>query len=170
MKTETMPAIKSDRSGTLYVPRLRWMVTADRARIMEIEQLCFDCPWEWSDFFRTLKQPAVEGVVAEIRGEVAGYVVYQLKKSSYWRRAMIHNLAVAPHIRRRGLGRLLVRHVQHSPACVKIEATIFEFNVEGQLFFRGLGFECKKILHDYFGDLKDGYRFVWKRKLGKEDD
>lgn len=157
----TMPVIPMDRCGSLYVPKLRWMATRDEARVVEIEQLCFPCPWTFDNFFFFLNKPGVEGVVAEIRGDVAAYCVYNRRKRT---RPEIMNLAVAPHIRRRGLGRLLVRHVQNCPGCRSISALVSEQNVEGQLFFRSLRFRANEIVRGRCEEVEQEYCFVWKEK------
>jgi len=166
----TMPAIQNDRCGTLYVPRLRWMLRGDMDRVLEIEALSFPFPWGVDDFIRMLRQRNCIGKVAEIRGEVAAYIVYEMRKASY----VILNIAVAPHIRRRGLGRLLIGQLQQACSVHRlrsIEAIVVESNLEGQLFFRDRGFRCRKTLAGFFNQgNQTGYRFVWTKKAGKEDD
>ena len=155
-----MPTIRLDRCDSIYVPQIRYMLRHDRDRVMEIEYLSFGDPWTWDYFCAVCSKNRVLPAVVVIRGEVACYMVYDLGG-----RAMrIINLAVAPHIRRRGLGRLMVRTTQSIAAKAKkpVQVNVAERNVDGQLFFRALGFECTAIKRHCYCDGQDGYRFVWK--------
>ncbi len=163
-----MPVIKMDRCGGVFVPMLRWMERRDKERILEIEALSFDKPWNWDDFFRTLRNRDCHAEVVEIRREVAAYSVYELKG----RTISILNLAVSPHIRRRGLGQILVHRLMmllDDRRRRSLEAIVAEKNTEAQFFFRALGFRAT-IKPKHFGDGQDGYRFVYRVRKGDAGD
>jgi ribosomal protein S18 acetylase RimI-like enzyme len=76
----------------------------------------------------------------------------------------IHNLAIAPHIRRRGLGRLIVDCLRRKLSRRRraIETFTAESNLDAQLFFRALGFQCIGIVLEKYDDGQNAYRFVWR--------
>jgi ribosomal-protein-alanine N-acetyltransferase len=152
------------RAGAhLWVPRIDWLGAEDVERVLEIEQLSFDYPWPPSDFERALRRANVLAVVLRLRGEVCGYAVYAF----YAKAIELLNLAVAPHIRRRGLGRLLVDQLKtklRGPRKM-LGAVVSERNLEAQWFFAAIGFRAEKVLRDYYcggSDYLDGYRFGFR--------
>ena len=165
--TSTMPAFPANSHGTLYVPMVRWLCRTHLPRVLEIEALSFDDFWREGDFVRALRQRDTMAEVLEIKGEVAAFIVFRWQKKT----ATVLNLAVAPHIRRRGLGRLLVERLRaradkHNVKR-KLLACVGERNTAGQLFFSALGFRATAILRDYYADGQDAYQFSYRICEGK---
>lgn len=136
-------------------PIVRWYVSADLPQVLEIEERSFPHAWDKEEFRRWLRCENVAGMIVEIDGRVAGYMIYA------WVGEYIElmNLAVHPAYRRRGIGRDLV-HRLISKLGVKrqaVELYVSEDNTPAHLFFRAMGFRAVDILR---GE-RDSYRFVF---------
>jgi len=111
---------------------------------------------------RVLGRKGNAGVVAEVRHAVEAFIIF---RRPYSRRGIapmeILNLAVARHLRRRGIGRKLVQSIDNRAGIV---AVVGEQNLEAQLFFRALGFCATGIIPRHFEHGQDGYRFVYEVK------
>lgn len=137
---------------------IRWLITRDIDRVLEIEAGSFDQPWGYQDFRKALRQKHIIGMVAEHGDEVVGYMVYELHTHSL----RLVNIAVAPEWRRNGIARLMVRRlasklVSHNRN--KIIVTVSDKNLSGHLWLRACGFQATKVDRNLFGDGEDGYCF-----------
>jgi len=140
-------------------PDVRFATGRDIERMLEIERMSFDCPWTRLDFMMTMRQAGVQAVTAELCDTVAAYAVIK-KRGEY---TEIWNLAVAPRLRRRGLGRLLVEKLRASVGRLgPLRADVSERNLTAQLFFRAMSFRAAKTIHGAWTGSDDGaYQFVW---------
>ncbi len=84
--------------------RVRPAWPADAPVIAALERRCFADPWSLESFREALATELSFGLVAECRGEIAGYLVGRATLGT----GEILNLAVAPEWRRRRVGRLLL--------------------------------------------------------------
>jgi [ribosomal protein S18]-alanine N-acetyltransferase len=84
-------------------------VEADLPEVVAMERACYSDPWAASSFAGLPDHPAVHFAVArtEARGAVAGYVVAWFVADE----GELANLAVAPAVRRRGVGLALLDSV-----------------------------------------------------------
>lgn len=148
---------------------LRWMVRADLPAVLAIERRVFDTPWNESEFSRMLSHPHAIGMVSEdsVSGVMVGYMVYELAK----RRLEIHNLAVSPWHRRRGVGAIMVGALKSklsSERRTRLVADVRERNLDAQLFFKRLGFRAIRISHGRFelpdGALEDAYVMQYRHR------
>src|SRR3989304_2739985 len=131
-----MFAIKNQHKQV--TPLIREFISGDLDSIKEIELLSFDDPWTAKDFARIVfPKKQCSTIVAELCDTVVGYIIYEQRL----RCIEIFNMAVAPHIRRRGIGRELVRSLQFTfGRTVPIHAITIDKNLEAQLFFRSMDF------------------------------
>jgi GNAT superfamily N-acetyltransferase len=88
--------------------------------------------------------PAVEGLVARLDEEVAGYALYFHNFSSWrGRRGLyLEDLFVRPELRRRGIGRALLREVARiaiERGCARMEWLVLDWNRPAIDFYRSLG-------------------------------
>ena len=89
---------------------IREMNASDVTAIAELEKCCFSDPWSENSIASELNNPLSYWLVAEVDGEVAGYVGSQ----SVLDAADMMNLAVSPKYRKQGIGQALVENlVQH---------------------------------------------------------
>lgn len=83
---------------------IRQMKVSDVAAIAELEKRCFSDPWSADSIASELVNPLSYWLVAEVDGQVAGYVGSQ----SVLDAADMMNIAVSPEYRRRGVAKALV--------------------------------------------------------------
>ena len=143
--------------------RIRMMIRKDLPSVLEIEQLSFCDPWGEQDFLSALTaRNCIPMVVADGR-EIFAYAVYDL-----WKRCVdVMNLAVHPGFRRRGIASsmmafILDKHIRNMRS--HIEAEVSEYNLQGQLFLKSLGFLCEYTFKTKTGDeMFDAYKFIWRK-------
>ena len=73
--------------------------------LAELEKECFSTPWSYDGLANELMNPLAVFYVAEVAGEVAGYI--SMNAISY--EGFINNLAVKKSFRRHGIGTALVQ-------------------------------------------------------------
>ena len=146
---------------------IRWLIRRDMPEALAIEADSFEWPWSEERFLGYLRRKAVIGMVAEHDERVVGYMVYELSKNG------IHllNFAVAVDYRRQGVGSQMVAKLtgKLSPARRKrIILQIREGNLQGQLFFREMGFRAVSVLCDYYDDSpEDAYVMAYRLRPGE---
>ena len=104
---------------------IREMNASDVAAISELEKLCFSDPWSESSIASELNNPLSYWLVAEVDGEVAGYVGSQ----SVLDAADMMNLAVSPKYRKQGIGQELVKYLVHHLQQNNVIALLLEVRV-----------------------------------------
>lgn len=129
--------------------RVRDLAERDLDAILVIEQASFHDPWSADSFRSMLAQPQVIATVVERSGAVAGYCIA-------WRvddEAELTNLAVAPGLRRAGLGLALLDHLIEGIAA-RGGATLYlevrESNAAAQALYRSRGFEITGRRKSYY--------------------
>jgi ribosomal-protein-alanine N-acetyltransferase len=149
-------AIMNHTKLTLDV-QIRWLIRRDMAEVLRIEQGSFEFPWTDEDFLCCLRQRNCIGMVAEHDHKIVGFMIYELHKS----RLNILNFAVAPEMRRHGIGlqmvtRLIDKLSQQRRNEILLE--VRERNLEGQLFFRHQGFRAISVIRSHYDDTdEDAY-------------
>lgn len=140
----------------------RWLCRSDLPEVLAIERASFDCPWTEAGFLGVLGCRSCIGIVAERGGRVVGYAVYRL----YRRRFEILNLAVAPDVRRRGVGSALLLSLAaklYGTPRQALGLNVGERNLPAQLFLRAVGFRAAGVLRR---PREDRLRFTWVAPAG----
>lgn len=139
---------------------VRWMIRKDIQQVLEIEQLCFSDPWSEEEFIHCLRQRNCIGMVLDEpygSGEmIAGFMVYELNKSNI----EITDFAVIPSRQRNGAGTALLDKLVSKLSKdrrSKLVLKIRESNLDGQLFFRAMGFKCTGTKRQHFTNREDAY-------------
>lgn len=132
---------------------LRPMAAADVARVAAIEAVALPRPWSEAAFRHELDVPFSRSFVAhpdDDREQIAGYVVL-------WRvsdEVHLLDLAVAPELRGRGIGRLLAKRVL-AEACSfgarLVTLEVAEDNGPARQLYESLGFIAASTRRDYYG-------------------
>ncbi|MGL6194475.1 MAG: ribosomal protein S18-alanine N-acetyltransferase [Thermoguttaceae bacterium] len=141
---------------------IRWMVRRDMSEVLTIEKSCFEYAWSEEEFMRCLRQRNCIGMVAEYKGRVVGFMIYELPKTK------IHllNVAVLPEFRRLGVGIQMIAKLigkLSNQRRNRITLEVRETNLAAQLFFRSLGFRATEILRDFYDEMcEDAYLMVYK--------
>lgn len=141
---------------------VRWLIRRDMPEVLEIEAASFEFPWSHDDFIHCLQQRNCIGMIAELDGEVVGYIIYEMGKSDYH----LLNVAVRPDVRRRGVGNQLVEKIMSKlrpSQRTEITLEVRETNLAAQLFFRRFQFQAVTVLKDFYEDTaEDAYRMMYQ--------
>lgn len=154
--------MNSTAQKTMLACHLRWMIRRDMPAVQAIENNCFEFPCGEDDFIRSLRNRNVIGKVAEYKEQVIGYVVYELSP----RKLRILNFAVHADWRYKGIGRQMVANLQaklSSNRRNRLSLEIRETNLDAQLFFKAMGFECVDTIRGHYEDSpEDAYKFSYR--------
>jgi [ribosomal protein S18]-alanine N-acetyltransferase len=141
---------------------VRWLIRRDMPEVLDIESTSFEFPWSQEDFIACLQQRNCIGMVAELDGEVVGYIVYEMGRSEFH----VLNLAVRPDVRRRGVGQQLIQKIVgklRAGQRTEVRLEVRETNLAAQLFFRRLSFQAVTVLKDFYEDtVEDAYSMLYQ--------
>lgn len=107
--------------------------------LAELEKECFSTPWSYDSLANELMNPLSVFYVAEVSGEVAGYI--SMNAISY--EGFINNLAVKENFRRHGIGAALVQALcnyagEHEMTVLTLE--VRPSNTAAIQLYEGFGF------------------------------
>ena len=146
------------RPGWAVQPQIRRAVPSDIAAIVAIEKDSFIDPWEQSVFLEALTYYPSTYFVAVCDGMVAGFVVGGLEDTGENIYGHLCNLGVSPRYRRRGIGKLLVRRVEHQFAlelATGVQLEVRFSNTAAQRFYRSLGYREVFGIEHYYANGED---------------
>lgn len=135
-----------------------WIVRGDLPQVLEIERASFAFPWNEAELLEALLERGCVGVVAALHRQVTGFVLYE----THPRSIEIVNLAVAPPMRRKGVGRAIVDFLKEKlphGGRNELRACVGDDSLEAQLFLQSQGFRATRILHNHFRE-HDGDAYV----------
>lgn len=137
--------------------QIRWLIRRDMTQVLEIEQASFRHAWTEEDFLTCLRQRNCIGMVAEHDHQIVGFMIYELHKA----KLRILNFAVAPWVRRMGVGAQMVQRLVDKLSQQRrkeIALEIRETNLPAQLFFQKQGFRALGVLRGHYEDTaEDAY-------------
>jgi ribosomal-protein-alanine N-acetyltransferase len=139
---------------------VRFYIRRDLPELMEIDRESYRPALnedEWQDKFR---QRNAVGLVAELDGQVIGFLVYELHKKKY----EIYRLGVLPEFRRTGVASTLIAKLLHKLSGDRrseVEICSDDRNLPGHLFLRACGFKAVDIYRDQVDKGHDAYRFLF---------
>lgn len=141
---------------------LRWMARLDLPEVLAIDAAGHPDPWSEGRICGAMRQHCI-GMVAELRGRVVAFMVYELHKY----RLHLLRLAVHPDCRRRGVGSQMVARLigkLESHRRPRLTAEVRESNLAAQLFLRSQGLTCIGTVRGHYEDTgEDCYRFACPR-------
>ncbi len=141
----------SDFAGFEHPVNFREIQSADMGEIMTIERTSFTSPWSARFFLEEIRVSYAKFVVAEMEGRIVGYIIYwQLLKE-----VDIHNLAVHPAYRRRGIGRSLLSLAVDSAkgqGSNRVTLEVRKSNQAAQQLYHTLGFVERGVRKGYYSD------------------
>ncbi len=133
---------------------IRWMIQFDLESVQQIEKECFEYQWSKEDFINCLRRRNCVGLVAEYKGEIVGFMIYEFMK----RRIHLLNFGIVGSARRHHFGSQLVARLigklQRSGR-TRITFAVRERNLAAQLFFRKLGFCAVSILRNFYEEARE---------------
>lgn len=143
---------------SIELARVRDAVALARMSRDEVEM---GLRWRWTPrrIATAIQAPDTEVVLARRAGQIAGFGILELGLDS----AHLVLFAVAPAHRRRGVGRALFEWLQ--PLAVnaglgQIRLEVRSDNLDGQSFYRKLGFEPFRTLRGYYQGVEDAVEMV----------
>lgn len=119
---------------------IRRMRIDDAPVIAELEKQCFSDPWSEKSIASEAENPLSYWLIAEVDGNVAGYVGSQTVLDA----ADMMNLAVSPAYRRQGIGQALVDALVDHLRTNGVIALLLEVrvsNAQAIALYNKLGFE-----------------------------
>lgn len=124
---------------------------SDLDEIMVIEQASFAFPWSHRFFLQELRVPCARSLLAVVGGKGVGYIVYWALPGE----VDIHNLAVDPAHRRKGIGRALLQKVieeARGNGSTRVTLEVRKSNEAAQRLYHSLGFVARGIRRGYYSD------------------
>ncbi|MEW6242066.1 MAG: ribosomal protein S18-alanine N-acetyltransferase [Chloroflexota bacterium] len=118
---------------------VRRMIAPDVPAAAQIDAMSESLPWPERSFRAELETPYSRGWVAETGGRVVGLLVLWLIVDE----AHIATIAVHPDVRRRGIGRLLLKTALEAAAAEGAKSGLLEVragNLAAQELYKGFGF------------------------------
>ena len=118
---------------------VREAVADDLPRLVEIERASFSDPWSATAFRSALREERVQLLVATLENVVAGYAVWWCVAGE----VELANLAVAPDVRNRGIGGVLLDAAierGRAEGCEWMHLEVRESNLAGRALYSSRGF------------------------------
>lgn len=134
---------------------------SDLDDVLNIESASFEYPWSRRDFEYCLTLDRCGVLIAERKGVIVGYLVYEARRKSI----RLLSCAVAESERRSGVGSFLLRELAARFGATRSEIVCFvrERNVPAQLFLRRQGFRAQWIKRSFYSSAEeDAYQMTWR--------
>jgi ribosomal-protein-alanine acetyltransferase len=116
--------------------------------------------WKWTpqSVIRTIRDRDTNVVVARHGDQIAGFAIMQYRESS----AHLNLFAVAPEMRRRGIGSALLQWLEATAVVagigvIRMEAR--ERNIAARSFYKAHGYQETALLHGYYQGEESAIRF-----------
>ena len=129
----------------------RPMTKDDLEEVMVIERSAYRYPWSLGFFLQELQSACARSIVADIDGRIGGYVLFWLLPGSI----DVHNLAIAPELRRLGIARMLLRQVVAAAqvqSATRVTLEVRQSNQPAQKLYASLGFIKTGLRRGYYSD------------------
>jgi ribosomal-protein-alanine N-acetyltransferase len=144
--------------ATYPLPVIRRAGPADIPSIVAIEKESFIDPWEESVFLEAFTYFPTTYFVAVCNGMVTGFAVGGLEDTGENIYGHLCNFGVTPAYRKRGIGRLLLRRLEHQFAlelATGVQLEVRVSNTRAQRFYRTIGYKEVFEIGSYYSDGED---------------
>jgi len=125
----------------------------DFHRLLQIEQQSFVRPWSAQQFARFANSHDSRGLVAEQKGVIIGYLLYQTSLALNH----IAHIAVAPGHRSQGIGSTMIFALKDSHPCSALSLNVRRGNVQAQKLYQELGFAHVRTNQQHYADGEDAF-------------
>jgi len=129
----------------------RPMTKDDLDEVMAIECSAYRYPWSSGFFLQELQVACARSILAELDGKICGYVLFWLLPGSI----DVHNLAIAPEFRRRGIARMLMGQVvatASTQSATRVTLEVRQSNEPAKRLYASLGFVQTGLRKGYYSD------------------
>jgi len=139
---------------------VRALKEGDLDTIMDIERASFPLPWTRGEFRQEFHANPGGLKVAELEGVVAGYSVsrvelaFEVRKFRIYRRCHLLKIAVAPGLRKRGVGERLLQEVVSRAERKGLREILLEVrlnNFSARRFYSRRGFREVRYKKGFYG-------------------
>ena len=141
---------------------IRPMTKDDVDDVYKVEEDCFVDPWSKESIRKELKNDLARYLVAEIDGEIVGYVgVWFVVDEGH-----ITNVAVHSNYRGKKIGDKLVKEMVELCRQSNIVAMTLEVrvsNIVAQNLYKKYGFKMGGIRKEYYSDNKEDAIIIWNQ-------
>jgi ribosomal-protein-alanine N-acetyltransferase len=131
--------------------RIRRMELGDLPAVMSLEREIFRSPWSEAAFLQELAMPHSLPLVAQENDRIVGYAIAWFVADE----VHLTNLAVAPDLRRRGVGTRLMEAILHEARRQGQRLLTLEVrmsNTGAQRFYERFGLRAVAIRKGYYSD------------------
>ncbi len=149
-------------------PVLRKIHPSDFDSLYQLDQICFEPGISYSlrQIRRFLGIATADGLVADIDGTIAGFVIGYLTRGSV---AHVVTLDVHPSYRRRNLGTALLEELLNRfsrAGAREARLEVSTANTGAIAFYRKLGFRRRRRIPGYYGRGRDAFEMELKFQIG----
>ena len=140
------------------LPNIRRAVPPDITAIVAIEKESFIDPWEPAVFLEAFTCFPTTYFVAVCDGILAGFIIGGLENTGENIYGHLCNFGVSTIYRRRGIGRLLVKRLEHQfslELATGVQLEVRVSNTAAQRFYRRLGYRDIFIIENYYSNGED---------------
>ncbi len=133
---------------------IRLMERKDLLTVVAAERQCYSHPWSEELFLRELANPLAQIHLYLLEERVAGYLCSWLIADEL----QIHNVAVLPEFRRRGIASELIRTVVEQFRTQRLDRVLLEVRVGNEsaiALYRSFGFQEVARRKRYYPDGED---------------
>ncbi|MCK4578394.1 MAG: ribosomal protein S18-alanine N-acetyltransferase [Candidatus Marinimicrobia bacterium] len=127
----------------------------DIDQLISIEEYCYSIPWSRESFEEELTDNELGiGLVAEDEGIVAGFALGIVVAGEL----QLHNIAVHPDHRGKGLARALMESVEEHCRANDLQRVFLEVRRDNEIanrLYQSLGFQSVGMRKDYYGPDQD---------------
>ena len=142
----------------------RKMLPTDAAAVEKVELACFSMPWSRESFWEEAAQEAAYYLLALDDEEVIGYVgVWLLGEEGH-----ITNVAVAPEMRRRGVGAALLAELMRIALGRSVRSMTLEVrpsNEAALALYKKFGFRSVGRRPHYYTDNAEDAEILWNTDI-----
>lgn len=140
-------------------PLIRPFELADLTAVLSIEQASSPCPWKAEFFLGELHKPYARVLVAELQGEVVGYLCCWFVVDE----VQILNLAVHPGCRRHGVAKALLQAMLAAARHAGMRSVSLEVrrgNMPARALYQQFHFAQVAVRPRYYADGEDALLLV----------
>jgi len=138
----------------------------DIDQLVAIEEFCYDHPWPREAFEEEIERDDVGiSLVAEDEGLIVGFLSGMAVVDEF----RLHNIAVHPDFRGRGVGRRLIEAVESLCRQRDFQRILLEVRKDNEVarrLYQDLGFEAAGTRKDFYGPGQDAHLYI--KYLGSE--
>jgi ribosomal-protein-alanine N-acetyltransferase len=144
--------------GTAAGCSIRKAILEDIPDIYRIELLCFPDPWDFKGIFEMMTLYKMPFFVAVAEERVVGFAAGMTEETGEAKYGHICSIGVTPELRGFGIGRLLLRKLEHGfflEACTACSLEVRAGNLRAQGFYEKLGYDAVIQVGGYYADGED---------------